>query len=108
MARNPKRKRDLLWERKFYYYNFNRAEFLAHYHKRSNVETTFSLINAKFEPAVRSKPPVAQVNEALAKILCHNIVVLIHSIYELGIEPVLGNPENTGTEWAPVPVLAQE
>ena len=56
VARNPKRRRDQLWERMFYYYNFNRAEFLAHYHKRSNVETTFSMIKAKFGPAVRPKP----------------------------------------------------
>jgi len=26
-------------------------------------------------------------DEALAKILCHNIVCLIHEMYELGIEP---------------------
>ena len=108
VAHNSHHKRDRLWERMFHYYNFNRAEFLAHYHKRSNVETTFSMIKAKFGPAVRSKTPVAQVNEALAKVLCHNIVVLIHSIYELGIEPVLGNLENNGTDWAPVPLSAQE
>ena len=63
VAHNPKEKRDLLWEKMFHYYNLNRAEFLAHYHKRSNVETTFSMIKAKFGPAVRSKTPVAQVNE---------------------------------------------
>ena len=28
------------------------------------------------------------VNETLCKILCHNLVVLIHEIHELGIEPV--------------------
>jgi hypothetical protein len=27
-------------------------------------------------------------NETMCKILCHNLVVLIHEIYELGIEPV--------------------
>ena len=27
-------------------------------------------------------------NEALAKVLCHNVVVLIHEMYELGIDPV--------------------
>jgi hypothetical protein len=37
-----------LWSRMFYYYNFKRAEFLSHYHKRSNVETTFSMIKSKF------------------------------------------------------------
>ncbi len=28
------------------------------------------------------------MNEALLKVVCHNIVVLVQSIYELGIEPV--------------------
>ncbi len=86
---NLKQKYDALWDRMFHFYNFNRAEFLAHYHKRSNVETTFSMIKAKFGAFVRSKTPVAQVNEALAKILCHNICVLIQSVYELGITPIV-------------------
>ncbi len=72
----------------WHYYTFNRAEFNAHYHKRSNVETAFSMIKAKFGAAVRAKTPMAQVNEVLCKILCHNICVLIQSIYELGLEPV--------------------
>jgi hypothetical protein len=28
----------------FHFYNMHREEFLTHYHKRSNVETTFSMI----------------------------------------------------------------
>lgn len=28
------------------------------------------------------------VNEVLAKVLCHNLVVLIHETYELGLSPV--------------------
>jgi hypothetical protein len=55
--------------------------------KPSNVETTFSMIKAKFGERVRSKTWQAQVNEALLKVLCHNICVVIQSIYELGIEP---------------------
>ena len=31
---------------------------------------------------------VAMVNETLCKILCHNLVVLIHETHELGINPV--------------------
>jgi hypothetical protein len=31
--------------------------------------------------------PVAQVNEVLWKVLCHNICCLVQSIYELEIEP---------------------
>jgi hypothetical protein len=42
---------------------------------------------AKFGDALRSKTRRAQINEALCKILCHNICVVIQSIYELGIDP---------------------
>jgi hypothetical protein len=31
------------------------------------------------------------VNETLCKVLCHNLVVLIHEMYELGIDPVFCN-----------------
>jgi len=72
----------------FHFFNYRRDEFLAHYHKRSNVETSFSMMKRKFGDSLRSKTDVAMKNEALCKILCHNIVVLIHEIHELGIEPV--------------------
>jgi transposase/predicted nucleic acid-binding Zn finger protein len=68
---------DGLWQRMWHFYNFNREQFLAHYHKRSNIETAFSMIKAKFGGSVRAKTPIAQVNEVLCKILCHNICVLI-------------------------------
>ena len=90
-------KRDSLWERTFHYFNLNRADFLAHYHKRSNVETTFSMVKAKFGGAVRSKTAAAQVNEVLVKILCHNICVLIQAIYELGVEPIFNGNISTDT-----------
>ena len=74
-------------ERAIHRFRFNRDCFLEHYHKRSNVETVFSMIKAKFGASVRAKTPIAQVNEVLCKVLCHNICVLIQSIYELGLEP---------------------
>jgi hypothetical protein len=43
---------------------------------------------AKFGDLIRSKTDTAMVNESLLKVLCHNPVVLIHEMYELGIEPV--------------------
>lgn len=76
-----------LWRRLFHFYMLHRETFLRHYHRRSNAETVFSMIKGKFGDAVRSKSPVAQVNEVLCKVLCHNLCVLIQSIYELGIEP---------------------
>jgi len=67
---------------------------LAHYHQRSNVETTVMMIKTKFGDAVRSKSDVAAKNEVLAKVLCHNICCLISAIYELGIDPVFGCTNN--------------
>jgi transposase len=54
-----------LWEKMFHYFAFNRQEFLLHYHKRSNVESTFSMIKAKFRDHVRSKTDIAMQNEVL-------------------------------------------
>lgn len=76
-----------LFEKMFHYFNFKREEFLVHYHKRSNVESTYSMIKAKFRDHVRSKTDTAMANEVLCKVLCHNICCVIQSMYELGIEP---------------------
>ena len=85
VVRRDRHKVDSLWQRMWHFYNFNREAFLEHYHKRSNVETTFSMVKAKFGGAVRSKTSTGQVNEVLLKLLCHNICVLIASMHELGI-----------------------
>jgi hypothetical protein len=45
------------------------------------------MIKSKFGDAVRSKTEVAQVNEVLLKVLCHNICVVIQEMFELGIKP---------------------
>ncbi|HZT36116.1 MAG TPA: transposase, partial [Nitrososphaera sp.] len=75
-----------VWEAAFHYYSLHKQEFLDHYHQRSNVESTFWMIKSKFGEQIRSKLPVAQINEALCKLLCHNICCLIQSMCELGIE----------------------
>ena len=66
---------------------------MGHYHRRSNVETAFSMIKGKFGGSARSKTPIAQVNETLLKILAHNLSVLIQSVFELGLEPVFWTSE---------------
>jgi transposase len=80
-----------LWAQMFHYFSFRRDDFLRHYHRRRNVESTFSMIKAKFRDHGRSKMDVAMRNEILCKILCHNLCVLIQEMHELGIEPALGN-----------------
>jgi transposase len=77
-----------LYEQMFHYFMFKREEYLQHYHKRSNVESTFSMMKRKFGDSLRSKTDTALVNETLCKVLCHNLVVLIHEMHELNITPV--------------------
>ena len=79
----------------FHYYQFKGPEFDQHYHRRSNIETVFSMVKGKFGGFVRSKSPKAQENELHCKFLCHNIVVLIASIYELGLIPEFWQQENS-------------
>jgi transposase len=80
-----------LWRKLWHFFQFNREEFLAHYHKRSNVESTFAMIKAKFGSSVRSKTLTAQTNEVLCKIIAHNLCVLVQAIFEFGIEPTFWN-----------------
>lgn len=76
-----------LWAKLYHFYSFKREEFLTHYHKRSNVETAFHMIKSKFGEKLRCKTETAQINEALCKVLCHNLCVVIQSMYELGVDP---------------------
>lgn len=78
------------WERLWHLFSLNRPAFLDRYHQRSNVESAFSAIKRKFGGSVRSKRYDAQVNEILCKVLCHNLVTLVHAMYELGLVPDFG------------------
>src|SRR4029078_10824003 len=85
--RNNWKRKSELWKQMYHYFMYNQKWFLQQYHKRSKVETTFSTIKAKFGDSLRSKTETAQVNEALCKVLAHNICCLIQSMYELNIKP---------------------
>jgi hypothetical protein len=65
---------------------------MAHYHKRSNIETAYSMIKGKFGSSLRSKSDTGQINEALCKVLAHNICVLIQAMHALNIEPIFRQP----------------
>lgn len=76
------------FERAFHYFQFKKEEYLAHYHLRSNVESTFSMVKRKFGGEVRSKTDVAMKNEVYCKLIAHNLCVMIQEEHELGITPV--------------------
>lgn len=79
-----------VWQKLFHLFSLHRETWLEHYHKRSNVESVFSAIKRVFGGNLRSRTPNAQINEALLKVLCHNLRCLIHAIHELGIDPTFG------------------
>jgi transposase len=84
----PTEETEPIWANMYYYFMYNRLTFMEHYHMRSNVESAYSMIKAKFGDSLRSKSDTGQINEALCKVLCHNICVLIHAMHTFNIAPI--------------------
>jgi transposase len=74
-----------MWRKMYHYYMLNRDEFLQHYHLRSNIESTFAMMKAKFNDMIKSKSKTAQINELLLKVLCHNIVVVNNELNNINL-----------------------
>ena len=75
----------MVWRKMLKLFSDYPDEFYHHYHKRSNVETTFHMIKRKFGDHLRSRTEAGQTNEILAKCLCHNLCVLTQELFELNI-----------------------
>jgi transposase len=82
------------WSRKLCEFLLRREQWLPHYHRRSNVETVFSMIKGKFGGAIRAKRPRSQINEVLCKCLAHNLCCYTKAIFMSGLAP---------TFWASAP-----
>ena len=91
---------DSLWTQMFHYFTLSTAEFNQRYHQRSNVETCFHMMKAKFGDKIRSKTDTAMVNETLMMVVAHNICCVIRAMHTLGITPVFD--QAFSTESAPV------
>jgi transposase len=85
-----------LWRKMWGLFVYKNDDFRKHYHARSNVETTFSMIKRKHGASLRAKHLTAQRNELLCKLLCHNLCVLVASMYELGIAAEFGGKQTGG------------
>ena len=81
-----------LFEKMVHYFKYRRDEFMQHYHRRSNIETCFSMVKRKFGDSCR-RTDTAMANETLCKILAHNLCCLIQEQHELGIDPVFWQDE---------------
>jgi transposase/predicted nucleic acid-binding Zn finger protein len=97
-----------LWEKLYHYYSLNRETFLQKYHQRSNIESVFSMVKAKFGDAVRSRTQTAMRNEVYCKFIAHNICCVLMSQVELGIEPVFWAEQGTQKTVIEMPAPAAE
>lgn len=75
-----------VWNKMYKYFKENKKEFLKHYHLRSNAESGFFMIKQKFGDYVKTKNDLSQTNEILAKILVHNICILVQEIFLSDLE----------------------
>lgn len=65
----------------FNFFQQHKEEFYQIYHQRSNIESCFSMIKRKFGNNIKCKKEISQDNEILARVLVHNICVLIQEIF---------------------------
>ncbi len=91
---NTPNKKGMVWKRLYHYFQYKHDDFLEHYHKRSNAESTVFMIKSKFGDSVRSKLWTAQVNEVLCKIIAHNLYCVIMEMFCLGVKPDFDISEN--------------
>lgn len=76
-----------VWSRHLVEFQLNQERFLAHYHRRSNVETVFHMMKARFGASVASRLPTARANEVLAMCVAHNLCCLVKAIFTAGLAP---------------------
>jgi len=97
--------RSLAWSRHLADFRYHREVFDAHYHRRSNVETTFAMIKRRFGGAVASRLPTARANEILARCVAHNLCCVVKAIFTAGLAPTFW-PDAPAALPAPTPALA--
>ena len=83
------------WKRAYEYASEHPDEFSAVYHKRSNVETTFSSIKQKLGETINARNEIGQINELYCKAIAYNIGILIMMSSVLGIIPEFVLPTNS-------------
>jgi transposase len=81
-----KPKGSFAWKAAFKLFKENPDQFYSHYNARSSAETVMSMLKANFASTLRSRNHVAQVNEVLLKVICHNIYTLCKLRLQLGLD----------------------
>ena len=101
---NPTKGSPEIWKKMFGYFKNNKEQFLKHYHKRSNVETVFSMIKLRLGEFLKSKNYEAQRNELLMKFVVHNITCLVQEIFEREVKVDFKKCMNSYVEYKPIKI----
>lgn len=70
-----------IWNFMFNFFQNRREEFDKFYHRRSNIESCFSMMKYVISPYIKSKNLQSRKNEVLIKCLCHNLCCLIEQFF---------------------------
>jgi hypothetical protein len=73
-----------VWKKMYHMFHYYSDEYYEHYHQRSNVESVFSMIKAKFGDVVRSKTETAMLNEVICKIFATTSAYSLQRCSNLG------------------------
>ena len=74
---NPNQYSPEIWIKMYKYFQDNKEYFLKRYHRRSNVETTFSMVKMRLGEFLKCRNFESQRNELMMKFICHNICCLV-------------------------------
>jgi transposase len=75
------------WNTMWHHFKSEQKSYRQHYHRRSNVETVFSMVKAKFGERLQCRTLTAQYNEVLLRFLAHNLSCTAMAIHTLGLTP---------------------
>ena len=76
-----------MYHKMFLFFQYHREEFDRHYGQRAQVESTFAAFKQKLSETLSSRKFTSQVNEILCMGIAHNIMVLVHQMFETNVLP---------------------
>jgi hypothetical protein len=86
-AKKSKKNSDPAWDENYERAKSEDPEVRIKFHRRAVIESVNAFIKAKYGGEVLSKSAAGQYNEALCKVICANLIVLIRDSWAMGFTP---------------------
>lgn len=75
------------WNRMIHLWKEKPELFQKNYYLRERVECVFSQMKTTLFDGINSRSFLSQKNELVIRVICHNLSVIVESIFKFGIEP---------------------